>query len=178
MPNNRYQCGVTYLALLFLVALMGVVLGATGIVWKTAQQREKERELLFIGDQFRKAILLYYEKTPGAKKQYPKSLNDLLKDDRFASPQRHLRKIYFDPMTRKTEWGLAVAPDGGIMGVYSLSNEPPIKTGNFSLANQSFEGKTKYSEWQFIHQATQTGAGVPSSQPRLFIVPSNVNPAK
>ena len=42
-PN---QAGFTYLAALFLILVMGVVLAAIGQVWSTAQQRENERELL------------------------------------------------------------------------------------------------------------------------------------
>lgn len=174
LSTIRRQSGITYLAVLVLVAVMGAVLAATGIIWKTTQQREKERELLFVGDQFRTAILLYYEKSAGRGKQYPKTLNDLLQDDRAPAMQRHLRKIYIDPMTRKNEWGLVPAPNGGIMGVYSLSEEEPIKSGNFSLANKAFEDKTKYSEWQFVYlvnQANQPSAPNKPATPFTGAVP-------
>lgn len=145
------QSGFTYLAVLFLVAVLGAVLAATGMLWSTAQQREKERELLFVGNQFRNAIRQYYEKSPGAVKKYPNTLNDLLKDERQLSTQRYLRKIFIDPITKTNKWGLVLAPEGGIMGVYSLSEEHPFKTDNFRDGNQSFVGKTKYSEWQFAY---------------------------
>jgi len=48
--------GFTYLGLLAIIAVMGVVMVGTGEVWHIAQKREKERELLFVGDQFRRAI--------------------------------------------------------------------------------------------------------------------------
>jgi len=32
---------------------MGVALAALGTMWHTASQREKERDLLFVGDQYR-----------------------------------------------------------------------------------------------------------------------------
>lgn len=152
MTRFRRESGITYLVVLLLIAMMGGVLAASGVIWKTAQQREKERELLFIGDQFRKAIMLYYERTPGPVKQYPKNLEDLLQDDRYPNSQRYLRKIYIDPMTRTKEWGLVPAPNGGIMGIYSLSNDETFKTSNFSIADQALEGKNKYSEWQFVYQ--------------------------
>lgn len=155
MTNLRRESGITYLVVLMLIAMMGGVLAATGVIWKTAQQREKERELLFIGDQFRKAIMLYYERSPGLSKLYPKNLENLLKDDRYPSAQRYIRKIYIDPMTRTREWGLVPAPDGGIMGVYSLSDEETLKTANFSSSDQAFEGKAQYSEWQFVYQSPQ-----------------------
>lgn len=155
MRTSQFQSGFTYLGALFLVTLIGGALASVGIVWKTAQQREKEKELLFIGDQFKKAIMLYYEKTPGPEKKYPKSLEELVKDERFAIPERHLRKLYFDPMTRKKEWGLVTAPEGGIMGVHSLSIEAPIKTSNFGPSLQVFNGKKKYSEWEFSYIPVQ-----------------------
>ena len=143
------QSGFTYLAVLFAVAIAGVALAATGINWSQAAQREKERELLFVGSQFRQAIALYYEKSPGGVKQYPHALSDLLKDDRQIVTSRYLRKIYTDPMTNKADWGIEVAPDGRVMGVHSLSDAAPIKTAGFDYADQAFEGATKYSDWMF-----------------------------
>lgn len=153
MPLNKQsgnkQSGFTYLAILFAIAIAGVVLAATGINWSQAAQREKERELLFVGSQLRQAIALYYEKSPGTVKRYPRALSDLLKDERQLGTQRYLRKIYLDPMTRKADWGIEVAPDGGVMGVHSVSDAAPLKRANFDYANQSFEGAAKYSGWVF-----------------------------
>ncbi len=145
--------GFTFLGLMMIVALMGVGLLAVGEVWHTAQRREKEQALLFVGDQFRLAINAYYLHTPVTSKQqpYPMSLEDLLKDPRYPTTQRYLRKIYLDPISGSSEWGLAKKPNGGIYGVYSLSEETPIKKANFKLADKEFEGKTKYAEWVFLH---------------------------
>jgi len=141
--------GFTYLAVLFSVAIMSAVLAATGVFWHQSRQREKEQELLFVGNQFRHAIASYYQRTPGTLKRYPQQLEDLLLDTRYLSLQRHLRKIYRDPMTGKTEWGLINAPEGGIMGVHSLSQEAPIKIGNFHSMDTALTGKTSYQEWHF-----------------------------
>jgi type II secretory pathway pseudopilin PulG len=147
-PREK-QSGFTYLAILFAIAIAGVVLAATGINWSQIGQREREQELLFVGSQFRQAIALYYEKSPGTVKRYPRTLSDLLKDERQLGIQRYLRKIYTDPMTRKADWGIEVAPDGGVMGVHSLSDAAPIKSANFDYANRSFEGTAKYTDWVF-----------------------------
>ncbi len=147
----KKQSGFTYLAILFAVAISGVILAVTGVNWSQAAQREKEQELLFVGNQFRQAIALYYEKSPGTVKRYPRTLSDLLKDERQLSVQRYLRKIYLDPMTRKTDWGIVAAPDGGVMGVYSLSDATPLKTANFEYADRAFEGATKYTDWMFAY---------------------------
>ncbi|NTV94324.1 MAG: type II secretion system protein [Thiobacillus sp.] len=143
--------GYTYIGLLVLVAIMGLGLTAAAEVWLTEQQREKERELLFIGNQFRQALDQYYRNTPGRALRYPLSLEDLLEDPRYPMPRRYLRKIYPDPMTRGTQWGLVTGPKGEIYGVHSLSEEAPLKKGNFKSADRDFEGKTRYSEWLFMH---------------------------
>jgi type II secretory pathway pseudopilin PulG len=154
----RPQHGFTYLAMLLTVAVIGVGLAGTGILWSQSHQREREQELLFIGNQFRQAIELYYQKTPGAEKRYPAKLEDLLEDKRYPVVQRYLRKVYVDPMTGDTRWGLVAAPDGGVMGVYSLSKAAPIKSGGFAARDQAFEGAAAYSDWQFFY-APPTGSG-------------------
>ena len=145
------QSGFTYLILLIIIAIMGAALAATGTFFSHAAQREKERELLFVGDQFRQAIESYYRHSPGTN-AYPKTLDELVEDKRFPMPQHHLRRIYRDPITGSTQWGLVEAPGGGgIMGVHSASGEAPIKTGNFDAADAAFEGKVKYADWQFVY---------------------------
>lgn len=155
MPSGKppaRQGGVTYLALLFFVAASGAALAATGTIWSHERQRDKERELLWIGNQFREAIALYYHRSPGAVKRYPDKLEDLLEDKRHLSTQRYLRKIFHDPMTGKPEWGLVPAPGGGIMGVYSLSDLAPVKIDNFPSPFESFSGTSRYAGWRFIFQ--------------------------
>jgi type II secretory pathway pseudopilin PulG len=146
------QRGFTYLGLLFAVALAGIALAATGVVWSTEQQRQREQELLFIGQQFREAIASYYERSPGMVKRYPAKLDDLLKDSRFLTVRRHLRQIYPDPMTGMREWGLIAAPEGGIMGVHSLSSTASIKRTGFPAELAELEEKGSYAEWRFIYR--------------------------
>src|SRR5207249_4031136 len=112
-PRTRQQ-GFTYLAVLFFIAVSGAMLAATGIIWSHERQRQKEEELLWIGNQFRQAIGLYYYRTPGTVKRYPEKLEDLLEDKRYLTTQRYLRQIYRDPMTGESRWGLVSAPAGGI----------------------------------------------------------------
>jgi type II secretory pathway pseudopilin PulG len=149
----RYQRGLTYITLLLIIALQGAVLAAAGSVWHTAQKRERERELLFIGDQFRRAIGAYALSGSGTQGQLPKTLDDLLLDPRNPGIKRHLRKIYVDPVTWTKEWALVRTPDGNaIIGVHSLSEEAPLQTANFQPADQAFEGALKYSDWKFVYR--------------------------
>lgn len=103
----RLERGFVYLWALFTVVLAGIVMAGTGQMWQTKSQREKEAELMFIGEEFRKAIMSYHN---SGTKQYPDSLEDLLKDDRSPNIKRHLRKIYVDPLTNTAEWGIVEEP--------------------------------------------------------------------
>ena len=148
------QHGFTYVALLIAVATIGAGAAAAGELWSQAERREKERELLFVGQQFREAVRRYYESTPGPAKSYPQHLEDLLLDRRFAQPRSHLRKMYRDPVTGKAEWGVVESPQGGIMGVHSLSQAQPLKTGGFYGDNIVLDGAGRYSEWRFTYNAS------------------------
>jgi len=129
---------------------MGIALAGTGTVWHTEVRREKERELLFVGDQFRRAIAQYYERSPGGDKRFPRSLDDLLLDKRYPATQRYLRRVYPDPITGKA-WGFVKGPEDRIVGVYSLSQDAPLKRAGFPTNYEEFEGKEHYREWRFVY---------------------------
>jgi type II secretory pathway pseudopilin PulG len=151
-PGSRQNNGgFTYLALLLVIVVMGVLLGAATEVWHTTMQREKERELLFVGNQFRLAIGAYYLN----HRTLPHNLEDMLKDPQYAYTQRYLRKIYRDPMTGTKDWALLRGADGGILGVHSLSEMHPVKIAGFGVSGNSFDGAVKYSEWVFAYRARQ-----------------------
>lgn len=151
MTAGKREQGVAYLALLIAIAIVGIGLAAAGVVWSEASQREKERELLFVGEQFRRAIQQYYE-SGVLEKRYPPSLDVLLQDPRFPGIRRYLRRIYRDPMTGTTQWGLLRAPDGGIMGVQSLRDGITARRQtNFPAQLAGLEGKAQTSEWVFYY---------------------------
>lgn len=151
------QGGFTYLALMIVIAVMGAALAAIGGIYSQSAQREKERELLFVGHQFRDAIASYYNKSPGAK-AYPKSIDELLEDKRFPMPQRHLRKRFPDPMTGSTEWVLVEVPGGaGFMGVHSASEAAPIKTSGFDAVDAGFDDADSYAKWIFSYSPSGPG---------------------
>lgn len=141
--------GFSYVGLLIMVGVLGAMFAATVTAGALMQRRATEEELLFIGKQFRNAFKTYYESTPVGAKPYPQQLSDLLLDPRISVSRRHLRQIFPDPLTGKTEWGTAAAPGGGIMGVYSLSSETPIKVSAFDPDVECCNNKSKYSEWVF-----------------------------
>lgn len=159
--RSRRSRGATYLTVLFLVAALGVASAAAGRLWGTAVQRERERELLFAGEQYRRAIGGYYESGTGPVKQYPRSLTELLSDSRRPGVRRHLRRIYRDPVSDSLAWGEVRAPDGGIMGVYSRSRQVPLKRSGFSSAQRAFADAQRYADWRFVYVPEPAGpAGV------------------
>jgi hypothetical protein len=71
-------------------------------------------------------------------------------------PVRHLRRIYADPITGSADWGIVETPDkAGIMGVYSRSEEKPIKQGNFP-PSEAFDDAENYTKWTFVYTPPST----------------------
>ncbi len=130
-----------------MISISGVALAGVGQVWHTQNKRDKEQELLFIGQQFSNAIESYAKSSNGAT-QYPVNLNQLLNDKRLPTTKKHLRKIYLDPMTNTINWGL-VKEQGRIIGVYSQSQQTPLKSV-FSEQFSTFKNAKTYSEWIFL----------------------------
>lgn len=149
--NMPKQTGFILLGLLVLIVIAGFALTQASTKWSDARKREREQELLKVGDVIRKAIGSYYNQTPGVVKEYPPNLEALLKDNRLPVPKRYLRKIYIDPVTQREGWGIVEAPSGGIMGVYSLSADVPYKTKGFRPIYKHFENKKYYGEWYFAY---------------------------
>jgi hypothetical protein len=58
--------------------------------------------------------------------------------------------IRADPVTGGNEWGIVKAPDGGIMGVYSLSDGRPLKISGFRPRDKELEGAVSYTDWKFV----------------------------
>jgi type II secretory pathway pseudopilin PulG len=133
MPTGSCgQRGFTYIGLLIAVVFFGLgSVGAARLLAST-DRAEREAELLFIGHQFRQAICSYLQTGPTTGK-YPMTLDELLADQRYPTPRRHLRRLFVDPITGKPDWGVVNAPEGGIMGVHSLSEREPQKRANFDV---------------------------------------------
>ena len=147
--NRRRQAGVTFLVLLFAIAIAGIALSGAAVVWQMEVRREKEKELLFVGEEYRQAIARYANASPSGHLDYPEKLEDLVLDRRFPMPVRHLRRIYRDPLGGDREWML-IRQQGRIIGVASKSLEKPIKVAGFGPRQSDFEGAKTYAEWRFI----------------------------
>ena len=164
-PSSRglpeRQAGFAYLWVSLVVAFMGLGLTLAVEIAATATQREKEAQLLSIGRQFRTAIGRYYEvQVTSGRHEYPATLDDLLQDHRVPGVRRHLRRVFVDPMTGESKWGLVMA-GGRIVGIHSLSEKQPIKQDGFEADEISFVGRRGFDEWIFTYPPNLLLANIP-----------------
>ncbi len=155
---------------LVMIVILGLAAGMAGSTWKTIMQREREAELLFRGDQYRRALESYFRQghgnvssgpvvtgTPGrigsgpGGGNYPAALEDLVRDPRSATVVRHLRKLYPDPFTGEN-FVLIKDPAGRIKGVKSASTLTPFKEDGFAKEYIDFKGAASYGGWQFVYE--------------------------
>lgn len=174
--------GFTYLGLLFFVAISAAALAALGTRWSTAVQREKERELEFRGREIARAIANYLRAGQGLpssvtastqdlsgsgtavlpRSRYPRSLEDLLRDERGPQARHHLRRAYVDPFTGRADWVLVPAPEDpqGFQAVHSRSEQPLFKR-----LSDSGEQELRALDWVFSAADAQAAesASAPAS---------------
>ncbi|OYY58169.1 MAG: hypothetical protein B7Y50_13765 [Hydrogenophilales bacterium 28-61-11] len=151
MPTGKTaQSGFTYLFVLMSIGLIGMGLAAAGTLWKTEAQRERETELLFIGDQYRQAIRSFYERPGQQPPRLPQSVDELLEDRRGITLERHLRRAWRDPFTGKP-FALIESPDSkGVTGVRSQSTRRPFKMDGFSEKDAAFTDAKTIADWHFV----------------------------
>ena len=184
--------GYALVVALILVAM--VSLAATIVLASRSADalREKERELLWVGGQYREALRSYVDATPaGHAQRFPRSLADLVADNRGPITKRHLRRIYPDPMTGLADWELEGSP-GVITGLHSASQDLPLQRAGFGPGEEEFARATSYAEWRFFYAppagglaaaGADSGSGAPrppqqAPPPEPFIVPAAMPPSQ
>lgn len=147
--RSRSQSGLVLLAAMAFIVIVALATGSMVGIYKTNTQREKELELLFIGEQYRKAIQSYYNTIPpGGTRTLPQTIDALVNDQRFPTPIQHLRRAYPDPMTAKFDWVL-IREGGGIVGIHSSSLEAPFMKVN-PLGRRIIPVAARtYADWHF-----------------------------
>ena len=90
------EAGYVLLAVIFLMVALLISLAIAAPKMATAIQRDKEMETIHRGEQYRRALQLYYRQFGN----YPTSVDQLLNTNNV----RFLRKRYTDPMTGKDDW--------------------------------------------------------------------------
>lgn len=106
------QAGYALLVVLLLAALVLIALSAAAPSVLTQGQREKEEELIFRGEQYRRAIGVFFKKFG----RYPNSVEELLRTNDLS----FLRREYPDPMTPEGQWRfIRVGPSGEFIGAHT-----------------------------------------------------------
>ncbi|MDB5961364.1 MAG: type secretion system pseudopilin PulG, partial [Massilia sp.] len=173
--KKQRQGGFTYLGMIILVTVLGLVGAATLKIDALLRRAAAEEELLFVGAAFADALTSYAAATPPGQPTQPPTLQELLKDNRSPAIRRHLRKIFVDPMTGTTDWGIIwIGDQKGIVAVYSKSNAQPFKVANFDPRLVGFENRQRISDWHFVASGpaplvpSQAPAAAPIAPPSLF----------
>ena len=146
---RRAGSGFVLIGVVFLTFVVSITLVALARLWEADAQRDKERELLWSGRQFGKALASYAFATPEGESTMPRSLDQLLLDTRVEPPLRHLRRLPVDPMTGTFEWGTVRSGDGAITAVHSTSRMRPLAPDGFWPEERPFANAKEYSQWVF-----------------------------
>lgn len=147
MANGDHQRGMGYLAVLLALTVIGLLIPGAQQIWHTSAVRDKETHLLFIGHQFRLALISYRDLSPPGTPTAPATVQELLQDPRFPQTVRHLRQWWPDPMTNDTDWVL-VRQQNRIVGIHSRS-EQLARRSTHTPPNEAFAGTTRYDQWVF-----------------------------
>jgi type II secretory pathway pseudopilin PulG len=109
--HRRKQAGYTLLMVVFMVATLIIATAAVAPNLLTQGRREKEAEMVWRGEQYERAIGLYYRKFG----KYPTKVEDLTKQ---TNGVRFLRQAYTDPMNKDDgSWRfIYVGPNGQLIG--------------------------------------------------------------
>jgi hypothetical protein len=110
-PRRRRQSGFTLLMVTFMVAVILIAAAAVAPNLLTQGRRQKEDEMIWRGQQYARAIGLYYKKFG----KYPTKVDDLTKP---TNGVRFLRQAYKDPMNKDDgSWRfIYVGPNGQLIG--------------------------------------------------------------
>jgi len=96
LSGRDTESGFVLLAVIFLTILLLISLAIAAPKVARSLQRDKDLETIHRGEQYRRAIKLYYQKFGS----YPTSVDQLMETNQI----RFLRKRYTDPETGKDDW--------------------------------------------------------------------------
>lgn len=177
LKDSTTQRGFTLAGLLVILTVLAVVLAFTvPTKWSDVRNRERDRQLMFVLEQYARSIAEYQLKTQGL----PTSLKQL---EEFNNP-RVLRQLYVNPLSGEVDW-ILIPPgtEGGPGGAGPVDpNQPgggtettgqrrpggggeyvgpfigvrPPQTGESYL---EFNGSNRYEEWIFTIEDLQQQGG-------------------
>ena len=145
------EAGYILLIVMMMATLLLISLAAALPSIYVEGQREKEKDLIFRGEQYARAIMLFHEQF----KRYPSSVKELLHTNNLS----FLRKAYPDPMTRAGKWRFIHATATGVI-LDSKILAPPGKQQNKPGSN----GESSDSQHDSATTQTSPQTGQGSSQ--------------
>lgn len=140
---GRSESGYALLLIFAMAAALALMLYVELPRVAFEKQRDREQALIQRGEQYKRAIQLYFRKF----KNYPPSIEALENTNNV----RYLRRRYPDPLTGKDEWRLIHVGPGGVF-TDSLTQKP--KVGDKAAANLN----------TFITEAAAIGSALPTNQ--------------
>lgn len=141
--------GFAWLMVLAMLAMASAGASVVAARWADERAREREQELLRIGDLYAEALADFKASSPGGERAYPKSLDLLLEDLRFAGTRRHLRTLYPNPLSGRLDWELVRGVDGGITGIRPPQSGEPWRRTPVALPHCDLPVAHHYRDWVF-----------------------------
>ena len=165
-PNR--ESGYTMVAVVLGMMILAIVIMGVAPAVATVMKREREKELLFRGKQYARAIALF-QKRYG---RFPTELKEL-----YENRPRTIRKLFKEPMCNCPDWHViyqnspdALNPGGGGSGLPGARPLPTPTPGAFGPTGQTktvgpivgvrssvheealteWRGQKFYDEWRFI----------------------------
>jgi type II secretory pathway pseudopilin PulG len=163
IPRSRHrtQAGYTLLMVIFLVASMLIFALAAAPNVLTEGRREKEAEMVWRGEQYERAIGLYYKKFG----KYPTKIEDLTRE---TNGVRFLRQAYKDPMNKDDgTWRfIYVGANGQLIGSLRQTSlvQNALGLSNSGTAS-SFGGLLGLGQGQGQNAGTMNGPGGAAGAP-------------
>src|SRR6516165_10258353 len=140
-PTRRspeHESGYAIVIVMFFLALLVLGVAAAAPTVLSDIQREREKDLVWKGEQYARGVKLYYMKMH----KFPPSLEELTSNKNSI---RFMRQAYKDPMNQKDgSWRLIyVGPSGQLIGSVknrniSLNGQPSVATGLTAGSPSSF----------------------------------------
>ena len=150
-PKNKpAEAGYVLLLVMMMATLLLISLAAAAPSIYVEGQREKEKELIFRGEQYARAIELFHQKF----KRYPTSVKELLHTNNLS----FLRQPFRDPMSKSGRWRFIHATAMGII-IDSKILGPPGKKKNKPFGSDNSGASSQSAGQQTSQQAATAGSG-------------------
>jgi hypothetical protein len=151
--HRRGESGYALLFVIFLVASILLFAAAANPNVLTQGRRQKEEEMIWRGNQYVRAVSLFYRKNG----RYPQNLEELAKPN--AANVHFLRKAYAEPMnTADGSWRLIyVSPTGQLIGSVHFRTLQEMAVA-YAFSGQLGGGASAMAA-QLFGQPTGTGLG-------------------